>query len=164
MTGLVLRDATVADVPAISAIYNHYVLHSTSTYQTEAETESDRAAWLASHVGRYAVVVAELDGRVVGWASLSRYKERAAYEPTVEDSVYVDESFHGRGIGRALLEHLIDRAGRLGHHSILAVVSSDQPASIALHERCGFERVAHLREVGRKFERWLDVIFLQRML
>jgi len=164
VTGLVLRDATAADVPAISAIYNHYVLHSTSTYQTEAETDSDRAAWLAAHGGRYPVVVAELDGRVVGWASLSRYKERAAYEPTVENSVYVDERLHGRGIGHALLADLIDRGRRLGHHSILAVVSADQPASIALHERCGFTRVGHLREIGRKFGRWLDVMVLQRML
>jgi phosphinothricin acetyltransferase len=163
-SGLVLRDATAADVPAVSALYNHYVLTSTSTYRIEPETESERGAWLAAHGGRYPVVVAEIGGRLVGWAALSPYKERAAYAPTVENSVYVDEAFQRRGIGRALLEHLIERARGLGYHSIVAGVSADQTASLALHESCGFTRVACLREVGRKFGLWLDVIYLQRML
>ncbi|HEY3121350.1 MAG TPA: GNAT family N-acetyltransferase [Vicinamibacteria bacterium] len=159
-----LRDAAAGDAAAIAAIYNHYVVSSTCTYQTEPDTEEGRAAWLAQHGDRYPVIVAEMDGEVVGWGCLSRYHSRAAYAPTVENSVYVRHDLHGRGIGGALLAELIRRAGALGYRSILAGVSADQAASVALHEKHGFEKVGHLREVGFKFGRRLDVVWLQRML
>ncbi len=110
------------------------------------------------------VLVAEQDGRVVGWCSLSSF--RAAYTQfgTLEDSVYVHHEFHRRGIGRRLLAALIEHGRREGLHSILANISADQEASIALHESFGFRKVAHLRQVGRKFDRWLDAVYLQLML
>jgi L-amino acid N-acyltransferase YncA len=160
-----IRLATTADLPAISAIYNHYVLHCTCTYQTEPETLADRQAWFGEHSpDQYPVTVAEIDGRVVGWGSLSKFRPRAAYAPTAEPSVYIDREFLGRGLGRGLLVDLIARARAAGFHSLIGGSSGDQPASIALQESLGFARVAHLQEVGCKFGRWLDVVYLQLML
>jgi len=164
MSGIAIRLATAADLERINEIYNHYVLHSTCTYQTEPEPIEGRRAWFAAHGTAHPVTVAEEDGRVVGWGSLSPFHRRAAYGRTVENSVYVDPTHHRRGIGRALLVDLIDRATRLGHHAIIALIDAEQLPSIAIHEKLGFERVGHLKEVGFKFERWLDVIYMQRLL
>ena len=160
-----IRLATAADLPAINDIYNHYVLHCTCTYQTEPEALTDREAWYRDHSpDKYPVIVAEIDGRVVGWGSLSKFRPRAAYAPTAEPSVYIDHEFLGRGLGRVLLVDLIERAKAAGFHSLIGGSSADQPASIVLQERLGFQRVAHLKEVGYKFGQWLDVVYLQLML
>lgn len=159
-----IRDARAEDLGAINALYNHYVLHSACTYQEEPSTEHERAAWFAAHEPQYPVTVAEVDGVVVGWGSLSRFHPRSAYRKTVENSVYVRYDLHRQGIGALLLEDLIERAKAVGHHSIIALIDSGQPGSLALHERYGFVKVAHLREVGIKFGRWGDVIYLQKML
>ncbi len=165
MITTVLRDASAADLPAISAIYNYYVLHSTCTYQIEPETLADRQAWFAAHSpDKYPVVVAQLDGQVVGWGSLSRFHARAGYDPTVEASVYMAHEFHRRGLGRMILENLIERARIAGFHTLIGGASADQSASIALQESLGFTRVGHLREVGQKFGQRLDVVYLQLML
>jgi L-amino acid N-acyltransferase YncA len=160
-----IRLATASDLPAINDIYNHYVLHCTCTYQTEPETLEARREWFEEHSAvRYSVIVAEIDGRVVGWGSLSKFRPRAAYSPTAEPSVYVDREFLGRGLGRVLLVDLIARARAIGFHSLIGGSSGDQPASIALQESLGFTRVAHLKEVGFKFERWLEVVYFQLLL
>ena len=165
MDSISLRDATAADLPAISAIYNHYVLHSTSTYQLEPETLADRQAWFDLHSpDKYPVVVAELDGRVVGWGSLSRFHVREGYAPTVEASVYIADGFHRRGLGRTILQSLIGRARIAKFHTLVGGASADQTASIALQESLGFTRVGCLQEVGLKFGRRLDVVYLQLML
>jgi phosphinothricin acetyltransferase len=164
MAGITIRPATAADLEAINDIYNHYVLHSTCTYQTEPETIEARRAWFAHHGAAHPVTVAEQSGRVVGWGSLSRFHARAAYGRTVENSVYVDPQLHRQGIGRALLIDLIDRARDLGHHTIIAGIDAEQAASIAIHAALGFTQVALLREVGFKFDRWLHVIYMQRVL
>ena len=120
---------------------------------------------MAEHQGTYPVVVAvDDDGAVLGFGSLSTYRDRPSYATTVENSVYVDDTRRGRGVGRALLEELV-RLGTLhGFHSKIARVGGGNTASIALHEACGFELVGVEREIGRKFNRWLDVAVLQRML
>ncbi len=159
-----LRPAVPADLPAINAIYNHFVEHSTCTYQTEPSTEFERAEWFAEHGPQHPVTVAEIDGEVVGWASLSRFHSRCAYKWTVENSVYVRHDQHGRGIGSALLADSIDRARAVGHHTIIALIDAEQAGSVALHLKFGFVQVAHLREVGFKFDRWLDVVYLQYIL
>jgi L-amino acid N-acyltransferase YncA len=159
-----LRDATTADLPAINDIYNHYVLHSTCTYQTEPGTMEERNAWFAAHGVKHPVIVAEQDGRVIGWASLSKFHQRRAYENTVEDSVYLHHEARGKGLGTALLKELIARAQALGHHTMIGGISADQAASIALHAKLGFTEAARLREVGFKFGHWLDVVWMQRML
>jgi len=159
-----IRLATEADLPAINDIYNYYVLNSTCTFQTEPETSEDRARWFALHDELHPVTAAEIQGQVVGWASLSRYHARSAYRHTVEDSVYVREDLRSHGIGTALLKDLVERAKQLGHHSIVATISADQTGSIELHRRFNFLEAGHIREAGRKFDRWLDVILMQKML
>ena len=163
--GCRLRLATAADLPTINDIYNHYVLHSTCTYQTEPETLDAREAWFRDHSpDQYPVIVAEIDGRVAGWGSVSKFRPRAAYAPTAEPSVYIHHDFLGRGLGRILLLDLIARAKAAGFHSLIGGSSADQPASIAVQESLGFQRVAYLKEVGYKYGQWLDVVYLQLML
>jgi L-amino acid N-acyltransferase len=164
MNDISIRPATAADLEAINAIYNHYVRHSTCTYQTEPETPEDRRAWFDRHGPQHPVVVAEAAGQVVGWGSLSAYHVRAAYCHTVENSVYVRHDAMRRGIGSGLMEHLIARARELGHRTIIAAIDAGQTASVAFHARHGFVEAGRLREVGFKFGRWLDVVYWQLLL
>ena len=159
-----IRLAHAGDLAAINAIYNHYVLHSTCTYQLAPESDGARRAWFQAHGKEHPVTVAESAGEVVGWASLNRYHPREAYARTVENSIYVRHDRQRRGIGRALLADQIERARQLGHHTILALISAEQAASIALHEAFGFQKAAHLRELGWKQGQWLDVVFMQLLL
>jgi phosphinothricin acetyltransferase len=108
--------------------------------------------------------VAELQGRAIGWAALSDHRPRGGYLHTVENSIYVHPGHVGRGLGQRLLHKVIDDATRHGFHVIVAGVCTESQASLALHERAGYQRVAHFREIGRKFDRWLDVVYLQRFL
>lgn len=159
-----VRPATVDDLPAINAIYNHYVRTSTCTYQEEPETAEGRAGWFHDHDAAHPVIVIELASQVVAWGSLSRFHRRAAYRHTVEDSTYVRHDLHGQGLGSQLLEDLIRRARAAGHHTIIAGISGDQTPSIRLHAKFGFKPVAQLHEVGHKFGRWLDVVYMQLLL
>jgi L-amino acid N-acyltransferase len=159
-----VRLATDADLGAINAIYNHYVLHDTCTYQLTPDTEETRRAWFRAHGERHPVTVVETEGVVVGWGALNRFKEREAYVNTVENSIYVAHTHHRRGIGAAILSDQIARARALGHHTLIAGISAEQLASIGLHERFGFVKVGHFREVGKKFGGWLDAVTYQLML
>ena len=159
-----IRLATALDCAAINDIYNYYVIHSTCTYQTETETLESRQAWFANHGPTHPVTVAEVDGVIVGWGSLSRFHPRAAYARTVENAVYVHHQHHGRGIGKQIVRDLIARATALGHHTIVALISGEQTASIRLHEKSGFTRSGMLKEAGFKSNIWLDVVYLQKML
>ena len=162
---LSIRLATPDDLPSINAIYNHYVLHSTCTYQEEPSTAQERELWFANHGPTLPVTVALDDNKqVIGWASLSRFHPRSAYRNTVENSVYVRHDLHNRGTGSLLLRDSIERARTAGHRTILALIDADQKPSIALHLKYGFTHSAHLKEVGYKFGRWLDVVYLQLML
>ena len=159
-----IRLAISADLSAINDIYNHYVHCSTCTYQTEPSTPDERAEWFAAHGPTHCVTVAEAAGVVVGWASISRFRSRSAYDRTVENAVYVRHDRHRHGIGSALLADSLDRARAVGHHTVIAVIDAEQAGSIALHVRHGFVEAGRLREAGFKFGRWLDVVYLQRML
>ena len=160
----IIRPATRDDLPAINDIYNHYVLHSTCTYQEEPETMVQRALWFEAHGPEHPVTVLELDGLVAGWGSLSKFHARSAYRFSVENSVYVRHDLHRRGIGAALLQDLLRRASELKLHTLVAGIDTEQTPSIALHRKFGFVDVAHLKEVGFKFGRWLDVVYMQKML
>jgi phosphinothricin acetyltransferase len=164
MPGITIRLATTADLDAINDIYNHYVLNSTCTYQTEPESIEARRAWFTNHGPAHPITVAEQSNRIAGWASISRFHARAAYSRSVENSVYVHPDRQRQGIGRALLTDLIDRARALGHHTIIAGIDAEQAPSVAIHAAHGFEQVALLKEVGFKFNRWLHVIYMQKML
>jgi len=159
-----IRLAEVRDAEAVRMIYNLEVTTATSTFDLVPRSLAQQEQWLAQRSGAFSAIVAELDGTVVGFASLSPYKERAAYRTTVEDSIYVSRDHSRRGIGTALLEHLIEIATASGFHTVIARIEASSDSSRALHTRCGFELVGVERQVGRKFNRWLDVAVLQRML
>lgn len=160
----VLRLATEADLEAINAIYNHYVVHSTCTYQEDPSTFEERQAWFTEHGPKHPVLVVEREGVVLGWGSLSRYHSRCGYRLTVEPSLYLHPEARGQGLGSLLMAELIRWAGELGYHTIISGVSAEQAASAALHRKFGYTQVAHLREVGWKMGQWLDVLYFQLML
>jgi phosphinothricin acetyltransferase len=159
-----IRPATGADLTAVNDIYNHYVLHSTCTYQTDPETPAERSAWFAAHGPKHPVTVATEEDVVVAWASISPFHRRAAYANTVENSVYVHPDHHRKGLGKALMLDMMERAKAIGHHTIIAGIDAEQTASVALHRALGFVQVAYMKELGFKFGRWLDVIYMQKML
>jgi L-amino acid N-acyltransferase YncA len=161
---MLLRPAALDDAAAIREIYNFEVETSTATFDLVPRSLEDQEAWLAARSGAFAAVVAVDRATVIGFASLSPYKERAAYRTTVEDSVYVGRDRHGQGVGRALLSHVVDVAAASGFHAVMARIEASGTASRALHAACGFELVGLEREVGRKFNRWLDVAVMQRLL
>ena len=164
LNSITIRAATRADLRTINAIYNHYVLHSTCTYQEKSEPLKRRENWFAHHGPKHPITVAVENKEVLGWGSLSAYHPRSAYRRTVENSVYVHHRHHGRGIGSLLLKDLIARARKAGHRAIIAAIDADQPASIALHSKFDFEKVGQFKEVGFKFGRWLDVVYMELLL
>ncbi len=160
-----IRSAVVEDLPAVKAIYDHHVLTTISTFDIEPPELSAWEQRLAPTGGPGGhLLVALLDGAVVGYATASAYRPRAAYARTQETSVYVGAEATGRGLGKALYDDLLARLLLDGVHAVLAAVALPNPASEALHERCGFERVGVLREVGWKLGRWVDVAFYERVL
>jgi L-amino acid N-acyltransferase YncA len=153
------------DAEAIRAIYNLEVSESTVTFDLVPRTLDEQVEWIDEHSGGHpAVVAVGADGDVLGFGSLSPYRDRPAYKPTVEDSVYVRRDVRGAGLGRVLLDELVRLSAAQGFHSMIARIVGGHAASIALHEACGFEIVGTEREVGRKLGRWLDVLLMQRML
>lgn len=159
-----VRLASAEDAEGIRRIYNKEVTGSTVTFDLVPRSLRSQRAWIARHQGAHPALVAVEGQRVCGFASLSPFHERAAYSTTVEDSVYVDEGWRGKGVGRALLSQLLVLATRQGFHTVIARTTADNLASISLHEACGFALVGVERQVGRKFGRWLDVAILQKML
>lgn len=160
-----IRPATEADIPAITAIFNEVIATSTAIYADDPFTEEDRRAWFAQRrAAGYPVLVAEEDGEVLGLASFGEFRAWPGFRHTVEHSVHVRAGARGRGIGSALVAALFEPARALGKHVMIAGVDAANAGSIRMHERLGFERAAVLREVGRKFGRWLDLLFLQKIL
>jgi phosphinothricin acetyltransferase len=162
---ITLRLATLADAEQMRAIYNREVTETTATFDLVPRSLADQQAWLTERSGAFAAIVAvEEAGAVVGFASLSPYKERAAYRTSVEDSVYVRRDRNGQGIGKLIVNELLRMAAVSGFHAVFARISAASEASIALHRTCGFELVGIEREVGRKFNKWLDVAIMQALL
>jgi phosphinothricin acetyltransferase len=163
---ITIRLATGADAAAIAEIYNREVTETTATFDLVPRTVEAQRDWLAARTGAFAAIVGvdPTTRQVMAFASLSPYKERAAYSTTVENSIYVHRGLGGRGIGKQLLIHLIDVARESGFHSMIARIEASSEASRALHAACGFELVGIERQVGRKFNRWLDVAVMQRLL
>lgn len=170
---MIIRHATIEDCPAIRDLYNHEVLTGTGTFDLETRSLAEQQSWLQERSSAYVVLVAfdaaadaAQGGEFMGFASLSAYKDRAAYKTTVENSVYVHPDHRGRGVGKALLSGVVDHASLHGFHNVIARIGggNDNPGSVAMHTSVGFELVGVEREVGRKFGRWVDVVTMQRLL
>jgi L-amino acid N-acyltransferase len=160
-----IRDAGVDDLPGLLAIYNDVIATSTAIYSEQPTTLDDRVSWWRARVAQgYPVLVATEQDRVVGFASFGDFRAWPGYRFTVEHSVHVRADRRGNGVGTALMKPLLIRASALGKHVMVAGVDADNQPSLRFHERLGFVRVAHFHQVGFKFGRWLDLIFLQRLL
>lgn len=161
-----IRQATEADIPGITAIFNDVIRTSTAVYADKPVDLADRQAWFeARRQAGYPVLVAVEADEVAAFASFGDWRGAwSGYRYTVEHSVHVRADRRGAGLGRVLMQELIPLAGNLGKHVMIGSIDADNLASIAFHERLGFEAVARLREVGYKFERWLDLVVMQRFL
>lgn len=158
------RPATGSDAAAIADIYNEAVVATTASWDLEPQSVEERERWLAEHADpRYPVLVAERDGRVVAWGSLSRWSERGAYAATVEVSTYVAEDQRGLGLGPEMTRRLIALGETAGVHAFIAQISADNAASLSMTDKLGFDQVGHLREVGYKFGRVLDVLIFEKL-
>ena len=162
---ITIRNVTEADATAIAELYGHHVLHGTASYEVDPPSADDTLGKIRRITAAgWPFLVAELDGQVAGYAYVTQFRDRAAYRFTCENSIYVRHDCTGRGVGRLLLEALVERAAAYGFRQIVAVVGGAEPASVAVHEKCGFEVVGRLSKVGWKKERWLDTAYLQREL
>ena len=158
-----IRTARLTDAEAIRGIYNR-AIGTIATFDLEPRSLEEQQQWLALRSGAHAVLVADNNGTVAGFASLSPYRDRPAYRTTVENSVYVDQAHQGKGVGKQLMTELVATARDHGFHSMIARIVSSNASSIALHRGLGFEVVGVEKEVGRKLGKWLDVVVMQRML
>ena len=160
-----IRDATAGDMGDVLAIYNDAVLNTTAVYDYAPRSLAVQQEWFATKAAQgWPVLVAAEGERVVGFCSYGPFRAWPAYHRTVECSIYVAPDRRGRGIGKRLLPALLERAQASTFHAIVAGIDATNDASLRLHARLGFEKVAHFREVGWKFERWLDVVIMQRAL
>lgn len=159
-----VRFADMKDLGAITDIYNEAIAKTTATFDTQPKSTADQTDWMQKHGPKLPVFVCELNGAIVGWASLSAWSDRCAYSDTVENSVYVFEKYQGRGVGNELMKALLSAAAENGIHTIIARISDGNESSIKLHVRHGFERIGVMREVGKKFGRLIDVHFMQLII
>jgi phosphinothricin acetyltransferase len=161
----IIRDAIESDLPAILAITNEAIANTTAVWNNTPATLEARTAWMRERQARgFPVLVATDGGKVLGFASFGDFRPFEGYLHTVEHSIYVAPEAQGRGVGKALLAALVERARALGKHVIVGGIEAGNTASIALHTRAGFVETGRLPEVGQKFGRWLDLVFMQRML
>jgi L-amino acid N-acyltransferase YncA len=180
-TTLTIRDATLADAETICRIYNQGIEDRVATLETETRTPAERREWLAARGPRHPVLIAATEPPTIsnsppavvtgpaapattGWASLNRFNSRPVYDHVADVSVYVDRAWRGRGVGRALLASLLDRARAIGYHKLVLAAFPDNAAGIALYTRLGFTRVGVYREQGLLDGRWADVVVMERLL
>ena len=165
MTPVTIRPSLPADIPEITAIYAHHVRHGIASFEEEPPGEAEMAARRAGVLEEgFPYIVAERDGAVVGYAYLGKYRPRPAYRYTVENSIYVSHDAARQGIGRALLTEVLVLAEAGPWQQIMAVISDLESGSEELHARFGFEKVGHMSRIGFKFDRWIDVIVMQRAI
>jgi phosphinothricin acetyltransferase len=162
---ITVRPAEEKDLPEILVIYNDIIVNTTAVYDYEPHTAPMRKQWWDTKKEQgFPVFVAEEEGRIIGFSSIGPFRAWAAYKYSVENSIYVATDVRGKGVGKLLMRPLIDAARKLEMHTILAGIDASNEASIRLHEWFGFKEVAHFKEVGYKFDRWLDLKFLQLVL
>ncbi|MCL6456803.1 MAG: GNAT family N-acetyltransferase, partial [Gorillibacterium sp.] len=149
------------DVPAILRIYNYSIETSAATFDLEPQTLEYRLEWFSHYGDHYPLIVAEWEGITVGYSSLSQFRTKPAYDPTVELSVYIDEAYQGKGIGNRLVEEMLARGKALGFHSVISGITAGNEVSVKMHDKFGFRLIGSFKEVGMKFGKWHDVLFYQ---
>ncbi len=159
-----IRDAVAEDLPEILAIYNVAVRTTTATFDLEEQTLADRLTWFQQFGEKYPLIVAEDEKEVLGYCSLSPFHKKAAYKNTCEISIYLSGKHRGAGIGSLLMKEIINRAKKHGFHSIIALITAGNAASVKLHKKFGFQFAGRLKEAGFKFGQWLDVDYYQLIL
>jgi len=164
MCCIAVRAAGPSDVDAIAWIYNQGIEDRLATLETETRTADERRRWLLGRGPRHPVIVAEVDGRVVGWGSLNAFNPRSAYDHVADFSVYVERGWRGRGVGRRLLETLISRGRELGYHKLVLAAFPFNHAGMALYKRLGFSDVGVYHEQGVLDGRWVDIVVMERIL
>ena len=160
---LTIRDAESNDLDEITNIYNWAILNTTATFDNIPKSIDEQKSWFNDHGNKNPIIIAELDEKIVGWASLSKWSDRCAYSDTAEISLYVKNGFIGRGIGKKIMEHIIKKGESVGLHVLIARITEGNKNSIHLHESFGFEHIGIMREVGKKFGRLLDVYLMQKI-
>lgn len=156
-----IRLAKESDLPAIVTVYNEAIRETTATFDTEEKTVADQKPWFEKHKERHPIFVCELNGSVVGWASINEWSDRCAYADTAENSVFVLKNHHGRGIGKMLMQKILEAAKERKYHTLIARISDGNEASLILHRNLGFIDIGTMREVGKKFGKLIDVHMLQ---
>lgn len=164
MMDIKIRDAVRTDIEQLTCIYNWAVENTTASFDIEPQTVEKRLEWFGHYGGAHPLIIAEIDGTLAGYSSLSKFREKEGYAKTVEISVYIHPEFHGKGIGTVLMEEVIKRGRKLGYHVIIAGITEGNDVSIKLHEKFGFKLSAHLHEVGFKFGKWQDCLFYELIL
>ncbi len=163
MNTIQIRDAKLEDLPQITEIYNEAILKTVATFDTTPKSIQEQEKWFKHHGTKNPIIVAEENGVILGWASLSEWSDRCAYSDVAEVSLYVKEIHQGKGIGRRLLEQLVKEGKQTGLHTIVARIAEGNAISVHLHESLGFEHIGIMKEVGRKFGRLLDVYMMQKI-
>ena len=158
-----IRKATLNDLPEITEIYNEAILKTVATFDTKPKTLAEQKTWFMRHGAKNPIIVAEDKGIIVGWAALSEWSDRCAYADAAEVSLYVREEHQGQGIGRRLLEKLVEKGKEVGLHTIIARIAEGNEISVYLHKSLGFEHIGVMKEVGHKFGRLLDVHLMQKI-
>jgi len=158
-----VRPATIDDLTTITEIYNEAILKTNATFDTELKSEAEQSAWFLNHGPKNPILVVELNNGVVGWASLSEWSPRRAYADTAEVSLYVKQEFRSKGIGRKLLNAIVCEGERVGLHTAIARITTDNKKSIHLHRQAGFAHVGVMTEVGQKFGKLLDICLMQKI-
>jgi L-amino acid N-acyltransferase len=162
---IVIRPAGIDDLEAMLAIYNDAIVNTTAVYDYQPRAADAQRQWFETkQAQRLPVLVAAESATIIGFGSFGPFRPWPAYQYTVENSLYVDSAFRRKGAGTALLASLVAAAQTAGYHAMVAGIDATNEASLALHRKAGFEPVGHFREVGWKFERWLDLVFMERML
>ncbi|NCJ07139.1 GNAT family N-acetyltransferase [Synechococcales cyanobacterium C] len=161
-----IRPAQLSDIEVITDIYNEAVLNSTASYDEHPQTSQQRRNWFEQHQEQgLSTLIAEIaPDHIVGWAALSFFRPWEGYRYTVEDSIYISQAYQGKGIGTQLLGELLEQAKGMKMHVVMAGLDAQNPASLRLHQKLGFRQVGYLPEVGFKFNRWLDLVLMQRIL
>lgn len=161
---LSIRPATENDILRITHIYNDAILNTTATFDTETKTVEERMQWFLNHDEKHPVIVAEINSQVIGFASLSKWSDRCAYDGTAEVSVYIDRNHRGKGVGKRMVEVIALEGERAGLTNLISRITEGNLSSIHIHEQLGFEHIGVMKKAGKKFDRFLDVHLMQKLI